>query len=133
MGHVNRPDLTKYPIHYLDHLPEYVLYIHAIYDGVINEDGYVFTESIKIVDVTCKINYTTVVPDNYKSSALYSEVFVISQAYGSMHYHSIAEALPRTAPYLDFLKKTQRNQDSSIRCRSWLSHGKIVRNNGNKS
>ena len=103
---VNLPEsYLNYPMHYLDHLPEYVFNVHGIYDGVINEDGYAFTESIKIVDVACKINYTTVVPDNYKSSPLYSKVFVISQFRGSMHYHSIAEALPKTAPYLDFLKK----------------------------
>ena len=104
-GRKNIPD-SKYSMPYRDHLPEYVFYIHGIYDGVINEDGYVFTESIKLVDLTCKVKYTTtIVPDNYKSSPLYSEVFVMSQVCGSMHYHSIAEALPRTAPYIDFLKK----------------------------
>ena len=94
-----------------DYFPEYIYYIHALYDGVVSIDGYVFTGSITVIDVPCKygkVNKHPVPPENYTSSPLYKEIFVISQYWGKGHFHKQAEDLPRIAPYIEFLKKNEQ-------------------------
>ena len=70
---------SSFPEYYLNNYPEYIFYINALHDGVVNTDGYVFTQSVKIVDVVCQQKYSVNPPKNYANSSLYPEVFVISQ------------------------------------------------------
>ena len=105
-----KPD-SLFPEYFLHNYPEYIFYIHALRDGVVNTDGYAFTKSIKIVDIVCKVDLSVEPPTNYTNSPLYHEVFVISQFWGTAHYHKNAEDFPRIAPYVEFL---QKNRDIKI-------------------
>ena len=106
----SKPEST-FAKYFHDYFPEYIYYIHALYDGVVNIDGYVFTGSITVIDVPCKyekVNKHPVPPENYTSSPLYKEIFVISQYWGKAYFHKQAEDLPRIAPYIEFLKKNEQ-------------------------
>ena len=98
---------SSFPEYYLNNYPEYIFYINALHDGVVNADGYVFTQSVKIVDVVCQQKYSVNPPKNYANSSLYPEVFVISQHWGHGYFHKQGEDIPRIAPYLPFLTKNK--------------------------
>ena len=98
---------SSFPEYYLNNYPEYIFYINALHDGVVNADGYVFTQSVKIVDVVCEQQYSVNPPKNYANSSLYPEVFVISQHWGKAYFHKHGEDIPRIAPYLAFLTKNK--------------------------
>ena len=98
---------SKFPGYWTRHFPEYIFYIHAFYDGVVNPNGYVYTGSLTIRDVVCQRNRegANELPKSYKKSPLVNEVFVITQFWSKGFFHKNAETIPRIAPYLQFLKE----------------------------
>ena len=101
-----KPD-SLFPEYFNHNYPEYIFYIHALHDGVVNTDGYAFTKSTKIVDIVREADLSVHPPTNYTTSPFYHEVFVTSQSLGLEHYHKNAEDLPRISPYVEFLMKNR--------------------------
>ena len=103
----NREPNSSFPRYFLNNYPEYIFYIHALHDGIVDADGYVFTDSVKIVDVGCLHDFSVSPPKNYGNSSLYPEVFVISQKWGKGYFHKLGEDIPRISPYTEFLAKNK--------------------------
>ena len=98
---------SKFPGYWTRHFPEYIFYIHAFHDGVVNPNGYVYTGSLTIRESVCQRNRegANQLPKSYKNSLLVDEVFVMTQFWSKGFFHKNAETIPRIAPYLQFLKE----------------------------
>ena len=109
--HVRKSN-SIYPEHYFHHFPEYIFFIHAFYDGIVNPYGYIFTGSSTLMDVVCKRRRVSLrdPPEGVDEAPLVPELFVITQYFGQAHYHKNAETIPRIAPYLQFLKANDQIQ-----------------------
>ena len=96
-------DGLQYPSYFYDHVPDRLLYIHVIQDGVITGVGDVISGNLKLVPYACSQDTGSEPPRNYKNTPIYSEVFVLTQFWGEAFFHKINEVLPRIAPYVEFL------------------------------
>ena len=96
---------TELPQHFVNKHPQYVLYINVAQHAVVDQSGYLYTNSLKIAPLSCKHNYSSGSPEDYSGAPLYSEVLVISQPWADAYFHGTVESIPRIAPYLQFLQQ----------------------------
>jgi hypothetical protein len=97
---------SAWPSHFYTDVPRYVMYMHIIQDGILNNLGQVLTNKYKVIPFNCRPVFSGDVPKyNMKDLPLYSEVFSISQFWGDGFYHKNLEDFPKLAPYLEFLVK----------------------------
>lgn len=109
-------------------LVNYVHYIQVVEHGMVDIIGDVYTRDMKLVQFSCSCAAPASVLVNrkpFKESlfTLFEEVFVISQKYNHVLYHSTIEDLPRAIPYLEFLLNNPRIKIhvSSKRNKVWLA------------
>ena len=95
---------TSYPSLFYKQPPPYTLYLTIIKSGIITHVGDVISGSYKIVPYTCSDDKIPTIPNEYRTTKIYREVFVMSQKWGSAYFHRLGEIFPRIAPYILFLK-----------------------------
>ena len=93
----------NYPRFFNTHYPQHVYYIHMIEDAVITVYGDVISKSVKIVPYSCSQDLTSIPPPGYRNTAVYDDVFVVTQYWADQFFHKSIESLPRIAPYVQFL------------------------------
>ena len=93
-----------YPAYFYDSAPPHALYSHVMQDAVITSVGDVISGALKLVPYTCSQQTGAAPPDGYQHTAVYTEVFVITQFWGDNFFHKMLEDIPRLAPYMSFLR-----------------------------
>ena len=94
----------SYPSHFYTHLPDRVLYLHIIQDGIITVFGDILSGDLKLVPYSCSQDLGSSPPDGFEHAPVWNEVFVITQYWGDAFFHKMLESLPRIAPYIEFLQ-----------------------------
>ena len=86
-------------------------HIHVLSDAIVNMDGDVFVDDLKIVGHRCPARFTRqkysakFPPISKQAKAIiYDEVFTMSQFWGTGYFHFLVETLPRITPFIQFLR-----------------------------
>ena len=98
-------DGLSYPSFFFHQYPPFSLYLTILQHAIVNLNGDVISGDVKVVPYTCSHDNLPTIPQEYLSSVIYTEVFVVTQYWGTMYFHRLVEMLPRLAPYIDFLKR----------------------------
>jgi len=96
------------PSHFvIDMLSTFAYYMHIHSDALVTENGDDISGNTKLATPTCSRDASPSLPspvDKLEHIPLYTEIFVITQLWGSYYYHLMIEVMPRVALCLDFLK-----------------------------
>ncbi|ESN97795.1 hypothetical protein HELRODRAFT_177859 [Helobdella robusta] len=95
----------SYPSYFHSHPPAYVLYLTILQDAVITPVGDVITGSHMIIPFTCSHITNPSIP---QKSAIFKEVFIITQFWGTSYFHKMFEDMSRLAPYKQFLQENNQ-------------------------
>jgi len=97
-------DGSAYPAHFYTSPPTFVSYMHIHRDAIVTVNGDVYSGNLKLVLDACGHDTRPEIPPDVDRMALYNEVLVIAQFWGTAVFHRMCEIMPRIVFYREFLR-----------------------------
>ena len=97
-------DGLAYPTAYYHDVPRHVFFINVAQDAVISPAGDFWTDRLKFIPYACSQETDPHPPILHQELPIFSEVFIVTQFWGSAYFHKMIEGIPRLVPYVEFLK-----------------------------